>query len=134
MVATMERPKTDNMSVFGNEVEIDDVLYVSVDFLRHYPEYLDNEIEQLGAEADSEIDETEAAAVDESLSTHKSELKINGTTYIALPVVRNNPNYVELKYNQNADVALDAFIPNKYLDADSPIADFGRRRRSISPN
>lgn len=131
MVATMERPKTDNMSVFGNEVEIDDVLYVSVDFLRHYPEYLDNEIEQLG-EADYETGEPEAA-VDETFSTHKSELKINGTTYIALPVVRNNPNYVELKYNQNADVALDSFIPNKYLDADSPIVAMSRRR-SISPN
>lgn len=133
MVATMSRPKTDNMSVFGNEVEIDDVLYVSVDFLRHYPEYLDNEIEQLGTEADYETGEP-AAAVDETFSTHKSELKINGTTYIALPVVRNNPNYVELKYNQNADLALDAFIPNKYLDADSPIAPQSRRRRSISPN
>ena len=132
MVATMERPKTDNMSVFGNEVEIDEVLYVSVDFLRHYPEYLDNEIEQLGAEADYETGETEAA-VDESFSTHKSELKINGTSYIALPVVRNNPNYVELKYNQNADVALDSFIPNKYLDADSPIAP-SSRRRFLSPN
>lgn len=128
----MDRPKTDKMSVFGNEVEIDEVLYVSVDFLRHYPEYLDKEIEQLG-EADYETGEPEAA-VDESFSTHQSELKINGTTYIALPVVRNNPNYVELKYNQNADVALDAFIPNKYLDADSPIAPASRRRRSISPN
>lgn len=132
MVATMDRPKTDNMSVFGNEVEIDDVLYVSVDFLRHYPEYLDNEIEQLG-EAEEETGDPEAA-VDESFSTHKSELKINGTTYIALPVVRNNPNYVELKYNQNADVALDTFIPNKYLDADSPIAPMLRRRRSMFQN
>lgn len=124
----------DNLSVFGNEVEIDGVLYVSVDFLKHYPEYLDNELDRV-IDLDDEEDNTdrpEEGEFDESLSNHKSEIKINGITYIAIPVLKNNPNYVELKYNQKTDISLSAFIPNKML-RNANVVTMGFRRRSISP-
>lgn len=123
----------DNLSVFGNEVEIDGVLYVSVDFLKHYPEYLDNELDQ-EMDIDDQEDDTdtpEEGEFDESLSTHKSEIDINGTTYIAVPVLKSNPNYVELKYNQKADVPLSTFIPNNMLKENAAVAAF-RRRRSLT--
>ncbi len=124
----------DNLSVFGNEFEIDGVLYVSVDFLKHYPEYLDNELDQEMHIDDQEndTDTPEEGEFDESLSTHKSEIDINGTTYIAVPVLKSNPNYVELKYNQKADVSLSTFIPNNMLKENAVVTKFRvRRRRSL---
>ena len=121
-----------NLSVFGNEVEIDGILYVSVDFLKHYPEYIDNELDQ-EFDIDDEEDDTdkpEEGEFDESLSTHKSQIDINGTTYLAVPVLKSNPNYVELKYNQKADVSLSTFIPNKMLNEKNvAVAASTRRRR-----
>lgn len=124
----------DNLSVFGNEVEIDGVLYVSVDFLKHYPEYIDNELDQELDLDDQENDADipEEGELDESLSNHKSEISINGITYIAVPVLKSNPNYVELKYNQKADVSVSVLIPNQVLNGKEAVAAYSRRRRQRS--
>lgn len=124
----------DSQSVFGNEIELDGVLYVSVNFLKQYPEYLDNEFnDNVDAANDAavSIEEGMPEEGDDSPSVHKSEIVLNGSTYLAAPILRANPNYVELKYNQQIEVALPQFIPNNVLDEGKVATSFYRRRRSI---
>ncbi|MCX4028546.1 hypothetical protein H0A36_14440 [Endozoicomonas sp. SM1973] len=120
-----------SQSVFGNEIELDGVLYVSVNFLKQYPEYLDNEFNNAVDVANDRVVDIEDGMPeegDDSPSVHKSEVVLNGTTYLAAPILRTNPNYVELKYNQQVEVALPQFIPNNVLDESKAAISFYRRR------
>jgi len=114
------------LPVFGNEVEIDGVLYVSVDFLKQYPEYLDSELEQK-AEGPESAEESEQM-LDNTPSEHKSEICINGTSYIAVPALKAKPNYVEQKYIRKMDVSLEPFVLKNWL-SDTQVATYFRRRR-----
>lgn len=115
------------MASFGSEIEIDNVLYVSVDFLLQYPDYLDNEFDtDAVASADSANDGPEEG--DPAPSTCKSELVINGVTYVALPILKSNPNYIELKYKMKQDVTLPTFVPKAALSEARPAASMRRRR------
>ncbi len=118
-----------NAKPFGSEIEIDGVLYVSVDFLLQYPEYLDNELDSDAvSSAEAEVAGPEEGPAGDSI--YRSELSINGVTYVAVPMLKSNPNYVELKYGHKQEIELPTFVPEADLEGMGAAAYTRRRRRS----
>ncbi|MEM9457416.1 MAG: hypothetical protein AAGF11_24765 [Myxococcota bacterium] len=116
----------------GSEIEIDNTLYVSVDFLLQYPEYLDEKLDEEAGDFDMDVNDGAAGPEegDDSPSDVRSEMTINGVPYIAVPMLKQNPNYVELKYKHKQDVELPTFVPANVLEGHSLAASRRRRRGS----
>nr|VFK66845.1 MAG: hypothetical protein BECKUNK1418G_GA0071005_111110 [Candidatus Kentron sp. UNK]VFK72246.1 MAG: hypothetical protein BECKUNK1418H_GA0071006_110310 [Candidatus Kentron sp. UNK] len=120
-------------TAFGNEIEIDDVLYISEDFLRQYPDYLDTTFDAakpVGAKDDLVQGPEEGI---DTPSLYKSQIRVNGRAFVAMPALMANPNYLELKYNLGQEASLPEFISNRVLETDGDMS-FMRRRRTSAPD
>nr|VFK55114.1 MAG: hypothetical protein BECKTUN1418F_GA0071002_106310 [Candidatus Kentron sp. TUN]VFK58561.1 MAG: hypothetical protein BECKTUN1418D_GA0071000_108512 [Candidatus Kentron sp. TUN]VFK61067.1 MAG: hypothetical protein BECKTUN1418E_GA0071001_106110 [Candidatus Kentron sp. TUN] len=116
-------------TAFGNE--IDDVLYVSEDFLKQYPDYLDTAFDAAKPASAGNYSDEGPEEGDATPSLYKSQIRVNGRVFIAVQVLMSNPNYLELKYNLGQDVSLPEFIPNGVLGRDGNMYAGSSRRRQM---